>query len=368
MKKHVIVVNTAARLGGALTILKQFLDSISKYSNKDIIYHVFVSVDLTQYKSDNVDIIVLDRGSSYIKRFFAEFHYLKQWCKNNEIKPSLIISLQNIAIGAFKGIPQLIYLHQPLAFRKDLKWNIFKSDERTFWFYRNIYDKLIKKSITPKDEFIVQTQWIKENLVSQFAIDERRVHIIKPKVDEVDKNLITNIGLPSDEIKMFYPTSIIKYKNYKILFEALDILRNNKDVNKKFKLYITLKEEDIYDKDILKNIRNQVDFLGPLPYSKVLEYYNSTDMLVFPSYVETFGLPLIEGAKFGLKIVAADLPYSHEVLGNYSRAKYVKYDDASQWARAILEISEKNLGSLNWNYLNTGWAQMFQLIEKKIYE
>ena len=52
MDKIIFVNATAAVEGGALTILKQFLEGISKYSNKDLYYYIFCSLDkLSSYES-----------------------------------------------------------------------------------------------------------------------------------------------------------------------------------------------------------------------------------------------------------------------------------------------------------------------------
>ena len=47
---------------------------------------------------------------------------------------------------------------------------------------------------------------------------------------------------------------------------------------------------------------------------KVLEIYQASRALVFPSLIESMGLPLIEANMFGIKVLSSDLPYSHEIL------------------------------------------------------
>jgi glycosyltransferase involved in cell wall biosynthesis len=44
--------------------------------------------------------------------------------------------------------------------------------------------------------------------------------------------------------------------------------------------------------------------------------------LIFPSYIETFGYPLIEAAQMGAIVLAADCPYAHEVLCGYDNVYY----------------------------------------------
>jgi glycosyltransferase involved in cell wall biosynthesis len=55
------------------------------------------------------------------------------------------------------------------------------------------------------------------------------------------------------------------------------------------------------------DIRNHV-------YIDPRELYFNCKFLIFPSVVESFGLPLIEAADSGMKIIASDLPYVHDVV------------------------------------------------------
>ena len=44
------------------------------------------------------------------------------------------------------------------------------------------------------------------------------------------------------------------------------------------------------------------------------ELYFNCPYLIFPSIIESFGLPLIEAADSGMKVIASDLPYVHDVI------------------------------------------------------
>ena len=82
------------------------------------------------------------------------------------------------------------------------------------------------------------------------------------------------------------------------------------------------------DKLIKKySLENIIQLVGKISYEKVLEYYKNSDLLIFPSYIETLGLPLIEAKKFNLNILAVDLPYSREAIGSYKNVKYFKSFD-----------------------------------------
>ena len=42
--------------------------------------------------------------------------------------------------------------------------------------------------------------------------------------------------------------------------------------------------------------------------------YNSCEFAIYPSLLESFGLPLIEAANHGCKVIASNLPYVHEIV------------------------------------------------------
>ena len=49
----------------------------------------------------------------------------------------------------------------------------------------------------------------------------------------------------------------------------------------------------------------------------IKKLYETADALVFPSLIETWGLPLSEAKKFNLPIIVSDLNYAHSTIGNY---------------------------------------------------
>ena len=54
--------------------------------------------------------------------------------------------------------------------------------------------------------------------------------------------------------------------------------------------------------------------LGELDHSEVQDLYNKSSVLVYPSLVESLGLPLLEAAASGLPIIASDLDYVHDII------------------------------------------------------
>ena len=87
--------------------------------------------------------------------------------------------------------------------------------------------------------------------------------------------------------------------------------------------------------------------------------------MLFPSYIETFGLPLIEAASFGIPILAADMDYAREVMVDYEGVKFLDYKDVKLWAKNIILLYNNRVRYKPYysNY-ETSWKDFFELIEK----
>ena len=105
---------------------------------------------------------------------------------------------------------------------------------------------------------------------------------------------------------------------------------------------------------------------GVIPFEYVCAMYRQCDALVFPSYIETFGLPLLEAALVGMPIIAADLPYAHEVLDGYEGVKFVPYDQPQMWKDAIQALEKgKRYKPIDISK-RPGWDELFKTILSEI--
>lgn len=138
-------------------------------------------------------------------------------------------------------------------------------------------------------------------------------------------------------------------KGFHHVIDALNILKNS---DKKFSLKIAgLGEEEKFLRNKVKQLKleDRVEFLGWVKDKK--EFYDSIDILLFPSLLETFGLVAIEAMKYRKPIISSDADGPKEILRDGIDAlifKFGKNDEATaaQIAEKILQlVGDSNLAN-----------------------
>lgn len=356
-----IVVNaTALRSGGALTILRQFIDAIPE-DCYDYIVFIDQSVKIKNGKK-NLQIIPL-HVTSFYKRFKWDVLGLKSWLRKNKIRPLAAVSLQNTNFRINVSCPNYIYFHQSIPLYP-YKWNFFKPKERILWFYKNIYPFFIRFLINSKTEIFVQMNFIKEEFSNRFNFPANKIHVVFPKIDIPSIEDIYKIPIDKNKLNLFYPATGFIYKNHGLLSKSL--LSIDKHLTQKIVLFLTIDEKDFETKVNLINV--EIVFLGQLSYKEVLWMFSVIDALVFPSYIETLGLPLIEAASFGLPIIVSDLPYAREVLQGYKGVTFVNFKDVDTWGKEIIRLCSKK-GKKFESYKkedNNSWFEFFNIIKANL--
>ena len=82
-------------------------------------------------------------------------------------------------------------------------------------------------------------------------------------------------------------------------------------------------------------IRDDVVFVGGVPLDETVRFYQAADVFAYPSFNETFGLPILEAMACGCPVVTSDTSAMPETAGG--AAVLCDPGDPASIARAILE-------------------------------
>lgn len=331
----ILVIATAARAGGALSILKKVISEAKNTKNK-YTFLVDPSIEPTLDKAVNIEYIGINT-KKWLNRIYIDFSGCSRFIKKSNY--SICLNLQNIPIR-IKNVKQYIYYHQPLPLVNE---KMFRKDKK-LWLYQKFYLFFVRINIQYVHKFIVQTDWIQNKLSEKLPFPRENIKVLKYNID-TKKELSTEKLYDKNKNILFYPADSYFYKNHNLLINALSIIPISFLKRHNYLLYLTITEYEYittYKQKVPDYLKEFIIFLGRIDYKKVHYYYSISKALLFPSYIETLGLPLIEATSHGCFIIASDLEYSTETLHSYSNKNLCPSDNPRIWAEKIMLLIDED--------------------------
>ena len=164
------------------------------------------------------------------------------------------------------------------------------------------------------------------------------------------------------------------HKNFETLCEAARLLENEVGAGK-FKVVLTVAADDNgYSRWLHEQWSGvqSIDFAGYMDKKRLYENYSAADCLVFPSRVETWGLPISEFAATGKPMLLADLPYAHETAAGSRQTVFFDACNAAELKnimRRLIDGDKSMLApvpkvALEHPVANT-WQELFDILLEK---
>ena len=212
--------------------------------------------------------------------------------------------------------------------------------------FKKLTNGKIKNSVKKADIIIAVSYSIKKELLEYFKLDSNKIKVIyhgineelPSKVEEDKKDKVLkkhNIKLP---FFLFVGNLEIR-KNISLLLKAFELFKKN-DL-KSYRLVLVGKGGHGYEKikeDLNNNSeRNNIIELGWIEDRVLSSIYSSAEAFIFPSLYEGFGLPVLEAMRFGLPVIASDIPALKEITGG--AAALVNPSQPEDMAEAMYKIS-----------------------------
>ena len=330
----IVVYDVAARKGGGgETILKQYFDKAAKKPENE--WWFFVSIEgLRERESRNIHVIYSDihrrsKPVSYAARKKAELTEHRRLIR--KIDPDELISLQNMPVAGVK-CRQTVYLHQSLQF-SPVRYSFLRKEERNLAFRQRVICGIIRQRLCRADRVIVQTEWMKKAVSGWAHYPEDRITVETPTVSMP--------ALPHNEERFnnvfIYPANAYLNKNHRIIIDACKLLKERGYSDYRI-LFTFSPDSNCFAEKLFSEIKNldlPIECVGHLEKEELFKKYQSL-ITLFPSYIETFGLPLLEAKSAGGRIIASNCPFSHEILDDYKLVEFADWDSADDWAAAIL--------------------------------
>ena len=226
------------------------------------------------------------------------------------------------------------YYHTPSPFFKGRLPS--KLNSIIFFIQGLIYGFFIKLFIKRNNFLIVQSNWMKKIFINKYNIKKiivAHLDYVSSKPKKIKKN--------KKHKKFFYPTYPHIYKNFEVIGESSKILEKSKTWNGK--IFFTFDvESNNYAKAIYNKYKNIkfLKFLGHQTQNKIDYMYKKSDVLIFPSFMETWGLPISEAKRFNLPMIVSNLKYAYETVGSYHTISFFNPKDPKSLAELLIKANE----------------------------
>lgn len=188
---------------------------------------------------------------------------------------------------------------------------------RIRYFVERAIAKLFKKRVS---RYIVQTPTMASALIDWYGPQPPPVEVMpfSSPAEQMHRGDIAQLravdSSSSSGWDFIYVSDGSTHKNHARLFSAWEMLAEDGIYPT---LAVTLHPER--DGQLREAVRSlslrgvKIEDLGQLPRNTVIRAYSASRALIFPSYAESFGLPLIEASAAGVPILAPELDYVRDV-------------------------------------------------------
>jgi len=363
MKKIVIsAVNIVE--AGPLTILKDCLTYLSQFAENNNFEIIAIINRKGLIDLPNITYQYYDwPKKNWFKRIWFEYVSLKKISK--DIGPVYLwVSLHDTSPSVYAE-KRAVYCHNAFLF---YNWSIkeLKFAPKIALFAmltRFIYWPNIKKN----NYLIVQQEWLRTGLSKVYNLNPKSIIVSKP----TNLNLNHELANPVEPFRKFtfiFPGSPNSHKNFDILCEATAIL-SKEGLNEDFEVIITISGNENPYAESLKSKWGEVkalNFYGFVKKVELEQIYQKAHCLVFPSKIESWGLPISEFSIYGKPMLLANLPYAKETAQGSQQVSFFEPNDANQLANQMKKLIQSDFSILNpvqhqavlEPYVN-GWKQLF---------
>ena len=337
--KTIVVSAVNLNVGGTLKILNECLKHLSGLNQNSEYRIVALVYDKTLCQYPNIEYIETKWPKKrWINRLWYEYVSMKKISVS--LSPvDLWFSLHDTS-PTVKVKKQAVYCHNSFfAYKWKMKDLLFAPKIALFaMFTRYIY----KKNINKNRYLVVQQNWFKKSMSEMFDLPLNKIIIFPPNQPHLKSTIKeSDLETKNSNVKSFvFPAAPDSHKNFEAILKAAEILEKD-HLGNSFEVVLTISgEENAYTKWLRKkwNHLTCVRFVGYLSIRDLYRYYNGAEALIYPSKVESWGLPISEFLEFDKPMLLADLPYAYEAASGANKVAYFEPNNAIKLANMMASI------------------------------
>jgi glycosyltransferase involved in cell wall biosynthesis len=222
-----------------------------------------------------------------------------------------------------------------------------------------------QRSVRRADAIIVNSNSLRAEVDRYLDVDPQKVSVIYEAVDhdifkpgsrDAARAHVASFGISRPFV--LFVSSLWRYKNCDGLLHAWRLVRDELAGRQLVILGAERDEEyaaELHELVDKLGIAGDVVFAGAVQNEETARFYQAADLLVYPSFNETFGLPILEAMACACPVVTSNVSSMPEIAGG--AALIVDPHDPGSIARAILEATGSAASTLRTKGLSR--AQQF---------
>ena len=185
-------------------------------------------------------------------------------------------------------------------------------------YYYFLFSKYLYSGLKNAEFIITISKSTKKDLMKYFSIPEKRIEVIYPGIDHKkfhpnvnSQALIKKYNLSNQKI-ILHISSGTPRKNFLSIIKAFHILKNKYNL-RNIKLIKAGKYQYQRDRkkslELIKqlNLNKDIIILDYISDIDLPKFYNISDVFVFPSFYEGFGLPPLEAMACGCPVITSNV-------------------------------------------------------------
>jgi glycosyltransferase involved in cell wall biosynthesis len=239
------------------------------------------------------------------------------------------------------GIPTVVTVHDLLPVLL-VRRRVRRLRERA----RNVLLRYALTGLRRANAWIVGTEWLRGELAAWLGGDSG-IHVVPygvddaffdpPPADEPRAAVRAGLGIPEDSFLLLHVGSVVERKNVPAVFAALQGLRQRGVAA--WLLQVGGPFTGRQRKELARRgLKDAVVQVPDAPERQLRAAYHASDVLLFPSHYEGFGLPLLEAMASGLPVVTSGAGALAEVAGD--AAIVVPSRDPERYVDAVIRLAE----------------------------
>lgn len=365
--KTIVVSGVNIRKGGTLTIMRDCLKFLSENISADNRIVALVH-DKNLFPFTGLEFIECpDSAKSWFRRLRTEYidmHHISHEIGHIDLWLSIHDTTPRVEADV-----RAVYCQTSFPF---LKWHLRDGlfDKKIPLFA--LFTRFAYRINVHKNKWlIVQQRWLRDSLSELLDVDLEKFIVFPPQ----RYFPVIPAKYSSDILIFSFVSTPDCHKNFETLCAAAEKLEKKLGPGK-FKVILTISgRENKYSNWIFKKWGhiNSIEFRGFLDLKSLVNLYSETDCLVFPSRVETWGLPISEFMTTGKPLLLADLPYAHETSSGAGQVAFFPPEDSEALSNLMLEIINGDYHSFAAKVVEnktdiavSKWSELFHmLIETK---